>query len=117
MTKLDVCADGCLHPEAVGEARAALPSDALIARTAALLKAMSDPMRLKMLLALSRTPLCVHDLAVTIDLSESATSHALRLLRDSLLVRGRKDGRTVYYELADAHVASLVEVALEHARE
>jgi ArsR family transcriptional regulator, lead/cadmium/zinc/bismuth-responsive transcriptional repressor len=107
----------CIHPEAVARASAALPKTDTLERAVQLLKAVADPTRLKLLLALSSGELCVGDLAATIGQSESATSHQLRLLREARLVASRKEGRVNYYSLEDLHVTQLIEAALEHARE
>lgn len=113
----DVCEVPCLHPEAVQAARAALPEEGCVAGAAAFLKLVADPTRLKILSALHTRELCVCDLAAVIGMSESAVSHQLRLLRTGRVVTHRKDGRVAYYRLLDAHVTTLIENALEHARE
>jgi len=113
----DFCETDCTHPEAVARARQVVPDDACVEDASALLKAVADPTRLRMLSALAAGELCVHDLALVVGTSESATSHQLRLLRAHRLVRSRKVGRTVYYHLADAHVTLLIGNAVEHARE
>lgn len=115
---LDASCDAqCVHPEAVARAQEAVPSQACVEEASALLKAVADPTRLKMLSALAREELCVHDLSIVSGISESATSHQLRLLRAHRLVTNRKVGRTVYYRLADQHVTLLLQNALDHARE
>ena len=84
----------------------------------ALLKVLADPTRLKILHSLATTKeLCVCDLAVIAELSVSAVSHQLRLLRDRDLVHARRDGRMVYYSLADEHVSTLMDSGVEHAQE
>ncbi|WP_240319436.1 ArsR/SmtB family transcription factor [Deinococcus wulumuqiensis] len=113
----DLCEVSCVHPEAVAQARAALPDKAHVAAATSFLKLLGDPTRLKLLSALSATELCVCDLAAVVGLSESAVSHQLRLLRTGRLVAFRKAGRVVYYRLADEHVTTLLRSALEHARE
>lgn len=113
----ETCDTDCTHPEAVGRARRAVPDDRYVEEASALLKAVADPTRLRMLSALAAEELCVHDLALVAGVSESATSHQLRLLRAHRLVASRKEGRTVYYRLADAHVTLLLTNALEHVRE
>ena len=113
----EACEVQHLHPEAVAKAKAAIPDARCVLEASALLKAVADPTRLRMLAALSATELCVCDIALSVGLSESATSHQLRLLREARLVRHRKEGRVVYYQLADAHVLDLISSALEHARE
>jgi ArsR family transcriptional regulator, lead/cadmium/zinc/bismuth-responsive transcriptional repressor len=106
-----------LHPEAVARAKAAIPDLACVNDASALLKMIADPTRLRILSALTATELCVCDIAVSVGLSESASSHQLRLLREHRLVSHRKEGRVVYYRLNDAHVTDLISSAVEHARE
>jgi ArsR family transcriptional regulator len=77
----------------------------------------SDPTRLKILLLLLKQELCVCDIAESLDVSLSAVSHQLRVLRAGGLVSRRKQGRHVYYSLVDEHVEILVSVGLEHVRE
>ena len=112
-----VCDDPGIHPEAVQAARLALPDEACVQQASALLKLVADPTRLKLLSALNAGELCVCDLAAVVGISESAVSHQLRLLRTGRVVTHRKEGRVAYYRLLDAHVTTLIENALEHARE
>ena len=81
---------------------------------AALFGALADPTRVRLVAALERAELCVGDLAATVGLSNSATSHQLRLLRTLGLVRTRREGRTIYYALDDEHVRTLYRQALDH---
>lgn len=113
----DLCEVSCLHPEAVQAARLALPDEEGVARTTAFLKLVADPTRLKILSAMKGGELCVCDLAAVVGISESAVSHQLRLLRTGRVVAYRKEGRVAYYRLLDQHVTTLIENALEHARE
>ena len=101
----------------VERARQAIPKDADLEAAVALLKATADPTRLKILAALSAGELCVTDLARILEVSESAVSHQLRVLRQANLVAGRRRGRQVFYRLADDHVREILADALEHARE
>lgn len=110
----DRCEVACVHPQAVARARAAQPDEDTLGRAAALLKAVSDPTRLRLLTALGTGELCVCDLAAVAGTSESAVSHQLRLLRDQQLVAPRREGRVVYYRLADAHATGLLGNVLEH---
>ena len=80
-------------------------------------KVLGDTTRVRILDALSRAELCVCDLARLLGLSESATSHQLRLLRGMRLVRPRRAGRSVYYTLDDQHIVGLFEQGLEHIEE
>jgi len=78
---------------------------------------LADPTRLGIVDALRHRELCVADLATVVGSSESAVSHHLRQLRLSRLVRTRRDGRMIYYRLDDDHVATLIDIGLEHVRE
>lgn len=113
----DVCEVFCVHPESVAKAKSALPDATCVDQATSFLKLVADPTRLKILSALHASELCVCDLAAVLGISESATSHQLRLLRTGRVVTYRKEGRVVYYRLLDGHVTTLIENALEHARE
>jgi ArsR family transcriptional regulator len=91
--------------------------DATAVALAETFKVLGDPTRVRILDALSRSELCVCDIAGLVGLSESAVSHQLRLLRGMRLVRSRRAGRLIYYALADHHIVGLVEQALEHVEE
>jgi len=82
-----------------------------------LFKAMADTTRLRILWALSYEEMCVCDLAAFLNITESAVSHQLRLLRQLHLVSSRRDGPVLYYRLNDEHVNQLITVALDHIRE
>jgi DNA-binding transcriptional ArsR family regulator len=113
----EACEVSCVHPEAVQRARRAMPDEQCANDASALLKAVADPTRLRLLSALKTGELCVCDLAAVVGISESAVSHQLRLLRAHRLVTYRKEGRIAYYRLLDHHVTVLIGSALEHARE
>ena len=80
-------------------------------------KVLGDTTRVRILDALSRAELCVHDLAARVGMSESAVSHQLRLLRGRRVVRARRDGRLMYYALDDQHIVRLFVQGLEHVEE
>lgn len=107
----------CVHPEAVRQARLAVPDARCVEQASAFLKMVADPTRLKILSALRVGELCVCDLSAVVGISESAMSHQLRLLRTGRVVTFRKEGRVAYYRLLDHHVTTLIDNALEHARE
>ena len=77
-------------------------------------QALADPTRVRLISALSHTELCVYDLATLLDLTHSAVSHQLRILRDLRLVKSRRAGRLVYYALDDEHIHDLFHRGLEH---
>lgn len=103
-----------VDPTGVAHARSHLPAARAVADVADILGLLGEPHRLTLLLALRDGELCVHDLAATAGQSESATSHALKLLRAHRIVRVRREGRRAFYRLDDPHVRMLLEVALTH---
>ena len=80
-------------------------------------RVLGDPTRVRILDVLSRSEVCVQDLAGALQLSESAVSHQLRLLRSARIVRARRAGRNVFYALDDHHVLALFEQGIRHAQE
>ena len=86
-------------------------------RLAQTYKALGDPTRLKIVMALEGGEMCVCDLAAFLGLSESAVSHQLRRLKDLALVKHRREGQILFYSLDDDHVAALLKVGLEHVLE
>ena len=104
----------CGIEEALSEA---LPTDAVTDETVRLLKGFANETRLRILYLLRDREVCVHDLVEALGMSQSAVSHQLRVLRDARLVSHRRDGRHVYYRLADDHVREMLENALTHGAE
>lgn len=82
-----------------------------------LFKVFGDPTRIRILHALSSQELCVCDIADTLGMTQSAISHQLRILKQSHLVKYRRDGKTIYYSLADQHVHTILAQGLEHVME
>ena len=80
-------------------------------------KLLSDPTRLKILLAIGENELCVNDISLKINMTKSAVSHQLAILRQGRLIKNVKKGKEVYYSLDDDHVKSLIESAWEHVNE
>jgi DNA-binding transcriptional ArsR family regulator len=113
---MDKCLDDYTDDAKVREAQALLLDGLTATHVAQLFKALSDPTRVRIISVLTQTELCVHDLAATLGMSQSAVSHQLRSLREQRLVRTRKDGRHVYYQLDDEHIAELFDGGLEHVR-
>lgn len=114
----DTCCGAVIRNQvAIRHALETIPDDALIYRATEIFAALSDSTRFKILAALSTGELCVCDIVDVCDVSQSAVSHQLRLLRDRGLVLPRREGQKVIYRLADDHVRSLILVGLEHAAE
>ena len=102
------------HREAAERAKRNLPSDEEISKVCAELKAISEPSRLKILLALRQGELCVNHIAEAVGGMQSAVSHQLRILRDNRIIKARRDGQNIVYSLADEHVVALLELACAH---
>jgi DNA-binding transcriptional ArsR family regulator len=113
----DTCQVKCINPEKIARTRAAMASKTDCAGLAGIFKILGDMTRVRMLKALSLEELCVCDLAAVLDLTQSAVSHQLRLLRAARLVKYRKDGKIVYYSLDDDHVKTLFDQGLEHVQQ
>jgi DNA-binding transcriptional ArsR family regulator len=114
----NLCGINEIDPEKVAFVQKRALPDETVERLSRLFSALSDPTRIKILNALTVTEeLCVCDLAALAELSVSAVSHQLRLLRDRDLVRARRDGRMVYYSLVDDHIGTLMGTGIEHANE
>ena len=112
---LDGCSVQCVHPEKVQLVLdATLPADDL-ARAAGMFKLLGDQTRSRLLYALLEAgELCVCDLAAATGTQEATVSQSLRMLRASGVVSGRRQGRLVFYRLADAHVRMLLDLTREH---
>ena len=113
--------DGCrirvIHFDQVEQARQQAIPEHELDRLSLTYKVLGDPNRLKIVMALRNSEMCVCDLAAFTGLSDSAVSHQLRRLKDLALVQSRRDGQVIYYSLNDAHVAGLIEIGLEHIQE
>ena len=97
--------------------KATLLSDSAASSLAETFRVLGDVTRVRILDALSRTELCVGDIAELVGLSESAVSHQLRLLRHQRLVRPRRSGQMIFYTLDDQHIVKLFAQGLEHVQE
>ena len=109
------CQEEELHPEAIHRVREKLPQDEVLYDLAELFKIFGDSTRVKILYALLEAEeLCVCDIASLMDVTQSAVSHQLRVLKSSKLVKFRKEGKTLYYSLADDHVCRILSQGMEH---
>src|SRR5215212_1532627 len=97
--------------------RKGLLADGAATALADTFKVLGDPTRVRILDALSRAEVPVCDLAELLGLTQSAVSHQLRLLRNTRLVKSRRDGQHIYYTLDDQHIVKLFEQGLEHVQE
>ena len=113
----ELCECEIIHEDTVKKVRATFPKDEMIFDLADFYKIFGDTTRVKILYALDKSELCVCDISALLGMSVSAVSHQLRTLRDSNLVKTQRDGKVVYYSLADDHVKSVLECGIEHIME
>ncbi len=112
-----LCDCNAVHGDIVSKVSGQMPGAEKLNRLAGFFKVFGDVTRIKILWALDLNELCVCDIANILSMSKSAVSHQLALLRKANLVRFRRDGREVYYSLADDHVKVITETGLEHIDE
>ncbi len=96
---------------------AGMMEEGIVRKTAELFGVLSDPTRVKMIIALSKAELCVGDLAHIVGASDSAVSHQLRTLRNMGLVDYRREGKQAFYSLQDKHLKRILEQSIDHVRE
>ena len=113
----DTCQALCVHTEVVERVSARMEPEAMLFELADFFKALGDATRVRILHALSFSELCVCDLARLLNMSSSAVSHQLRVLRGQKIVKYRKEGKNAIYSLDDYHVATLLKMGLEHIAE
>ncbi|MBP5606501.1 MAG: winged helix-turn-helix transcriptional regulator [Ruminiclostridium sp.] len=121
MTKNEDNAPTCdflhVHENKLSEISGIMPDDDSLIELAELYKLFGDSTRIKILYALFEAELCVCDIATLIGASMSAVSHQLRILKQASLVKYRRNGKTVFYSLADDHVRSILDQGMEHINE
>ena len=108
------CEIYCVNEDKVNKARSEMHTDDVILKLAESFKVLGDPTRIKIINALLNTELCVCDISHLLEVSQSAVSHQLRVLRNMRLVKFRKAGKIVYYTLDDQHIINLFNEGLKH---
>lgn len=111
------CERHIIHKEVVGRVRALMPADEALFDLAELFKVFGDSTRVKIICALFQSQMCVCDIAALLGMTKSAISHQLRVLKQAKLVKYKKDGKVVYYSLADDHVKNLFDQGFSHITE
>lgn len=111
------CEVTLIHEDNVKKAINELPDDELIADLSDMFKIFGDQTRMKILMALESGELCVCDIAAVMNMSQSAISHQLRVLKQSNIVKTRRDGKVVYYSISDEHVKDIFDIAMVHVQE
>lgn len=111
-----MCDCEMIHPEAVVRAKECQPEQGQLNKLAGLFKILGDPTRMKILWTLDQNELCVCDIANVLNMTKSAISHQLAVLKKSEIVKYRRTGKEVYYSLDDEHITKLYEIGLEHVK-
>lgn len=107
----------CVHQDTVEKVQHLLPAEDDLYDLAELFKVFGDSTRIKILYVLFESELCVCDIAQLLGMTQSAVSHQLRILKNSKLVKFRREGKTVFYALDDDHVRSILSLGMEHIEE
>ena len=112
-----LCEVTIIHEDILEKVRVGLTDEKLLHKMAEMFKVMNDPTRLKIINALLLSEMCVCDIAALMDMTQPTISHHLKTLRQSELIKYRRDGKMVYYSLDDEHISVLFQNGLEHALE
>jgi len=112
-----LCRCNIIHEDIVSAVQSRMPEKQQFEKLSLFFKAISDETRIKILYSLSESRMCVCDLAALLDMSVSAISHQLRVLRQAELVRTEKQGKIVFYMLSDDHVNTIFNNAFQHIQE
>lgn len=107
----------CNSDEFIGNIRSGMIGDDTVMELADLFKLFGDSTRLRILCALQEHELCVNGISRVVGMSDSAVSHQLKALKNAKLIKGRREGKQIYYSLCDAHIVTLLSTALEHLTE
>ena len=105
------------HEDIVEKVTRDMPDDEILHDLAELFKIFGDSTRIKILYVLFESEMCVCDIAQLLNMTQSAISHQLRALKQSKLVKYRREGKTVFYSLADGHVRTIIDQGMEHVAE
>lgn len=113
---LDNEKEACEHEILAERARKNMPPDDAIESMCSLLKACSEPSRMRILLALMEGEMCVYHIAQAAGGNQSNVSHQLRILKDAKIVRARREGKNILYSIADEHVLSILLMSKAHLK-
>ena len=115
MGQSETCSDvDVIHADIVDKVKKNFPSNQLINTLSDFFKIFGDTTRVKIMYALDKSEMCVGDISVLLDMTVSAVSHQLKILREASLVKTKRQGKIVFYSLADEHVQRIIECGIEH---
>ena len=113
----EMCECDQIHPEAIARVREVMEDTEVLYALSDFFKVMSDSTRMRIMAVLDNQELCVCDLSEVLNMTKSAVSHQLKILKDAQLVKFRRDGKNVFYTLKDDHVKTILEMGIEHIKE
>ena len=116
-TQDDCCSEVVVHEELLKIVNEMMPEETELYDLAELFKVFGDSTRIRILFVLFEVEVCVCDLAEALNMTQSAISHQLRILKQNKLVKSRRQGKSVFYSLADEHVRSIIAQGREHIEE
>jgi ArsR family transcriptional regulator len=116
-TEFENCDYIHVHPEIINQVLSHMPEETQLYDLAELFKIFGDTTRIKILYVLFQAEMCVCDIAQLLNMGQSAISHQLRVLKQAKLVKCRRDGKTMFYSLADSHVRTIIDQGFEHIEE
>jgi len=114
---VETCMTKGIHREAIHSVKQKMPDPVALYEMADLFKLFSDSTRLGILWALSESEMCVCDLCALLKMKQPAVSHQLKNLKQSRIVKARRDGKIVFYSLEDEHIRKLLNFGMEHIQE
>jgi ArsR family transcriptional regulator len=117
MVETDFCECTVIHEDVIDEVQKRMPDEETMLDLADLFKMFADSTRVKIICALLEAEMCVCDISTLLGMTKSSISHQLRLLRQTKLVKNRRDGKIVYYSLDDEHIKDILDAGLAHVRE
>lgn len=116
-SSVESCSTVMIHEDVVNEVRTKMPVDETFFDLAEFFKVFGDSTRIKVLWALFTSEMCVCDIAALLNMTQSAISHQLRILKQAKLVKNRREGKVVYYSLDDDHIKLILDQGIEHINE
>ncbi len=115
--KIESCNGNIIHEDIVVRVKDKLPAEETLYDLAELFKVFGDTTRIKIICALFESEMCVCDLSCLLNMTQSAISHQLRVLKSARLVKFRREGKVVYYSLDDEHIKHIYDAGLNHISE
>ena len=115
--KVESCSCNIVHKDVVEEVKDKLPQEEILYDLAELFKVFGDSTRIKIICSLFESEMCVCDLSALLNISQSAISHQLRVLKSARLVKFRRAGKVIYYSLDDEHIKQIFDAGLHHITE